>query len=205
MADRYRITYDSSKEDAFVVHMSDDKQVCFTRLGNNLYVYKPPINNNVKAQLLNTVEENKSFYTQRQFDRAKRARDLYHALGTPSINDFKAMLRMNTITNNPVTTEDINIAEKIFGIDIGRMKVKTTRRKPAPVVNDYVEIPKELIATQREVTLCMDSMKVNGIVFLTAVSKNLQYRTAQFVKHQTAEVYREALKELFRIYNTGGF
>lgn len=107
MADRYRITYDSSKEDAFVVHISDDKEVRFNRLGNNLYVYKPPINNYInKAQLLNTVEENKSFYTQRQFDRAKRARDLYHALGTPSIHDFKAMLRMNSINNNPVTTED---------------------------------------------------------------------------------------------------
>jgi hypothetical protein len=206
MADKYRITYDSSNEDAFVVHMSDTKQVRFTRLGNNLYVYKPPIKNRyIKAQLLNTVEENRNFYTQRQFDRAKRARDLYHALGTPSINDFKAMLRMNSITNNPITTEDIKIAENIFGADIGSIKGKTTRRKPAPVVNDYVEIPNELIATQRNVTLCMDGMKVNGVAFLTTVSINLQYRTAQFVKHQTIAVYRGALKELFRIYNTGGF
>jgi hypothetical protein len=89
MADRFRITYDSGKEDAFIVHLSSDKTVRFSRLGNNLYVFKPPIK---ETQLLNTVEENKTFYTQRQFDRAKRARD--------SIKDFKAMLRMNTITNN---------------------------------------------------------------------------------------------------------
>ncbi|KAI2501792.1 Reverse transcriptase (RNA-dependent DNA polymerase) [Fragilaria crotonensis] len=197
MADRYRITYDSGKEDAFVVHLSDDKTVRFARRGNNLYVFKPPIKG---VQLLNTIEENKTFYTQRQFDKAKRARDLYHALGTPSIKDFKAMLRMNTITNNPVTTEDIIVAEKIFGPDIGALKGKTTRRKPAPVVNDYVEIPKELIAAQREVTLNMDGMKVNGLSFLTTVSQNLQYRTAQYVKHQTA-----AVGQTFRIYNAGGF
>ena len=205
MADRYRIKYDSEEDDAFFVYLPN-KTVRFERIGNNLYVYKPR-NKTIpqRIQLLNTVNENKSFYTQRQFERAKRARDLYHALGTPSINDFKSILRMNMITNNPVTTDDIKIAEKIFGPDIGAIKGKTTRRKPAPVVNDYVEIPKELISTQREVTLCMDGMKVNGITFLTTVSRHIQYRTAQYVKHQTAIAYREALGQIFRIYNAGGF
>jgi hypothetical protein len=112
------------------------------------------------------------------------------------VNDFKAMLRMNTIIGNPVTTEDIVMAEQIFGTDIGQIKGKTTRRKPAPVVNDYIEIPKELIATQRKVTLCIDGMKVNGLSFLTTVSRNLQYRTAQYVKHQTVEVYCELLRQV---------
>ena len=130
MADRYRITYDSTKDDAFVVHLPN-KSVRYERIGNNLYVYKPPRKeSSQRLQLLNMVEENTSFYTQRQFNRAKRARDLYHALGTPSIEDFKSMLRMNTVANNPVTTEDIKIAELIFGHDIGDLKGKTTRRKP---------------------------------------------------------------------------
>jgi hypothetical protein len=54
--------------------------------------------------MLITVEENKKIYIERHFERAKQARDLFHALGTPSINDFKAIIRMNTIKNNPVTT-----------------------------------------------------------------------------------------------------
>ena len=104
MADKYRITYDSKKEDAFVVHLPD-KDVRFERMDFNLYVYKPQIEMKTNdVQLLSTVEENKSFYTLRQFERAKRARDLYHALGTPSITDFKAMLRMNTVTGNPRET-----------------------------------------------------------------------------------------------------
>ena len=102
--------------------------------------------------------------------KAKQARDLFHALGTPSINDFKAIIRMNTINNNPVTTDDIKIAEKTFGPDIGTLKGKTTRLKPLPVMNDYIEIPKELIRAQRKVTLCMDGMKVNGQSFLTTIS-----------------------------------
>jgi len=31
------------------------------------------------------------------------------------------------------------------------------------------------------------------------------YRTAQWVKNQTAEVYRDALIQVFHVYNTGGF
>jgi hypothetical protein len=99
-------------------------------------------------QLLNTVEENMTLYTQKQFQQAKRAQELYHALGTPSLSDFKAVLRMNLINNNPITTKDIELAEKIFGQDIGSSKGKTTCHTPAPVVEDYIDIPKELVETQ---------------------------------------------------------
>ena len=138
MAGWYKITYDSDNGDFFLVHLSNDRVICFQRLSNNLYAYKPErkVPQRTRLQLLNTMDENKSFYTQRQFDQAKRARDLYHALGTPSIEDFKAMLRMNTVANNPVTTEDVKIAEQIFGNNIGALKGKTTRRKPLPVVSD---------------------------------------------------------------------
>ena len=40
MKDRHRITYDGSKEDAFIVHLPD-RQVRFHR-ENDIYVYKPP-------------------------------------------------------------------------------------------------------------------------------------------------------------------
>ena len=41
MADKYRINYDSDKEDAYIVHFPD-KPVQFERIGMNLYVFKPP-------------------------------------------------------------------------------------------------------------------------------------------------------------------
>jgi hypothetical protein len=52
---------------------------------------------------------------------------------------------MNCIKDNPVTTEDIDIAETIFGPDIGVLKGKTTRQRPIHVVADYVDIPEELL------------------------------------------------------------
>jgi hypothetical protein len=131
-----------------------------------------------QAQFLETVNENKKFYTKRQFEQAKRARELLYSLGYPSINDMKAIIWMNAIKNNPVTTEDVDIAKKIFGPDIATLKGKTTRRAPIPVIEDRIEIPRELITAQYSVTLCIDGMKVNDISFLTTISKNLMYQTA---------------------------
>ena len=151
------------------------------------------------VNMLNTINENRNFYSARQFEHAKRARDMYHAIGTPSIADFKAVIRMNAIGNNPVATKDIDLAEKIFGPDIGHLKGKSTRRMAAPVVNDEIEIPRELIRSQRDITLCIDAMRVNGLWFLTTISKNLYYRTAQYVGKQTPQIYQAALADVIRV------
>jgi hypothetical protein len=91
---------------------------------------------------------------------------------------MKAIIWMNAIKNNPVTKEDVNIAEKIFGPDVATLKDKMTCHAPIPVIEDHIEIPRELITTQYSVTLCLNGMKVNNISFLTTISKNLLYQTA---------------------------
>jgi hypothetical protein len=165
MAKRHRITYDSNKEDTFTVYLPD-KRIKFTKTDQGLYVFKPKIRktNRIESQFVNTTDENKTFFTTRRVDKAKQARELYHALGTPSIQFSKAILCMNLIANNPVTTEDIEIAEEIFGPDISSLKGKTTKRKPALVISDYIEIPPELTIKQQDVTLCIDCMKIQWFV-----------------------------------------
>jgi hypothetical protein len=83
---------------------------------------------------LKVSKKTKLLYTDRQIQRAKLARSIYHAIGTPSLKDFKTIITSNTIKNIPITVDDINIAEKVFGPDIGALKGKTTRQKPALVV-----------------------------------------------------------------------
>ena len=104
-----------------------------------------------------------------------------------------------------MTIEDVNIAEKIFGLDVGSIKGKTTREKPAPIVSDFIEIPHELIEAQRNVTLCIDTMKINSLPFLVTVSRKILYRTAEWVTSHKVPVYRSALKDVFCIYNQVGF
>jgi hypothetical protein len=89
-----------------------------------------PPNKNEEVQanhMISTLSENRKGYTERQFINAKRARKLYHILGCPTVENYKHILRQKIIKNCPVTIEDVNIAEKIFGPDIGAMKGKTTR------------------------------------------------------------------------------
>ena len=59
------------------------------------------------------------------------------------MSDLKAIIRMNLIKNNEVSTEDVNLAEKAFGPDVNAIKGKITRSKPTPVMNSKIEIPKE--------------------------------------------------------------
>ena len=63
--------------------------------------------------LVQTVKESENYFTKRQIEQAKQARKLYHSLGVPSMQDFKAL---NVIKNNPVTIEYIDNCEKILMI-----------------------------------------------------------------------------------------
>jgi hypothetical protein len=48
-------------------------------------------------------------------------------------------------------------------------------------------------------------MKVNGLNFLTTISKNIYYCTGQYIKNQTSEEYKSALTSVLATYNLGGF
>jgi hypothetical protein len=84
---------------------------------------------------------------------------------------------MNIIQNCPVTVEDVNIADKIFGPDMSSLKGKSTRRKPKPVRKDLIEIPKEIITKHHDVKLYMDTMYVNECGMLTAINRTIKSRS----------------------------
>ena len=118
MEDKYRVTYDSAKESAFIVHAKNGP-VRFTCSPENLYYYKPKYQGTTTGMtLVETLSENMKFYTPHQVECARQARKLLHVLGCPTIPDLKAIIQSNAINNCPVTIDDINMAEKIFGKDI---------------------------------------------------------------------------------------
>jgi hypothetical protein len=95
---KHRVTYDSEKEDAFIVHKFEcNPKGLYTYKVSDKYLKK-------QSHLINTVKENRVGYTQRQFEQAKKARELYHIVGTPTIESFKRLIKMNAIKNCPVTT-----------------------------------------------------------------------------------------------------
>ena len=63
------------------------------------------------------------------------------------------MLRHNIIQNFPVMVEDTQIADNIFGTDVSTLKKITTRQRPKLVVDDFIEITRELIENDKELIL----------------------------------------------------
>ena len=59
-------------------------------------------------QLVSTVKDNKKFLSDSQQLKAKKARKMMQALGTPTTADLKAIIRMNLIKDCKVNTEDVN-------------------------------------------------------------------------------------------------
>ena len=221
LSDKYHVTYDNKKEDAFIVDMGH-KKVKFPRGRDNMYRFFVPkdiVEENRKAKKeqtnedgehgechsIATVRENRQFYTKRQFERAKEARALYHKVGAPRMENLKAMIRANMIANCPVTVEDINIAQEIFGDDVSTLKGKSTRRKPKPVQDDLIEVPKEIMKKHHRLTLSIDAMHVNKIPMLTTIDHTIKYRGLVPMKNTTADEFYASLDMVVRKYNDAGF
>ena len=210
LVDKHRITFDSSVENAFLVHQPD-KIVKFECTPEGLYTYrvdkdyKKSLTEKGNSHLVTTLSENWKGYTDRQYDRAKTARKLYHIVGTPTVENFKALLRMNAIHNCPVMVEDVKIAERIFEPDMSSLKGKSTRRKPKPVRKDLVEIPNKITEKHHDIELCMDTMFVNECGMLTAIDRSIRFRSVVPIDTKTQSDYYKALDVIFRQYNKGGF
>ena len=132
---QHHITYDSEIEDAFLVHKEDKEPVKFKCTSQGIYAYTIPVCHEenmelAESHLVDTVKENRKGYTQAQFDRAVKARSLYHELGAPTLENYKGFIKMGGVQNCPIRIEDINIAQNIFGPDMATLKGKSTRKKP---------------------------------------------------------------------------
>ena len=213
MTDRYRVTMDSAVEKALFVHLPH-KVVIFKQLKNNLYGMDPSDPNSSitteeyqekNIQLTNIVTDNLKYMSERQRKRAKAARKVFQAVGTPTTQDLKSIIRMNLIKNMEITTEDVNLAKKAFGPDVGSMKGKSTRKSPIPALSNVIEIPTELLSLNEDITLSIDGLNVNTLKFLTSISHDVYYRAGQYLIDATAKEYEKLMYELYYLYRKSGF
>ena len=184
------------ESDTFQVQLSDCINIFGCKQVDNLYVLegnqpqeespKPPSPQENVSQVqvtshVQTIEENAKFLTPKEIAQANVAKWLLHALGYPSVIDLKTIIKMNMIWDNPVTKSNVKLTECLFGPDSPTVKGKTTRHHPHQLVSDVVSIPHKLHDAQHDVCLYIDIMYVNGMPFLTTISKNIKYCTAMWV------------------------
>ena len=189
----YRITYDSSDKNGFVVHRSEFglPDMHFVEHSSGLHIYHPTPE---ELAFLNTVEDNMEGFTKKEIAGAKTARELLKKLCYPSMKDYKWAIASNQIKNCPVTCKDIENAEKIWGKDIATLKGKTVHGKSPRIREITLRIPREFLKLNKEVTLEVDIFFVNKIAFFITLSCGLYYTSVNHLVSRKATKIFAAFK-----------
>ena len=65
--------------------------------------------------------------------------------------------------------------------------------------NRPFQIPEELVQRNKNLELSIDTIYVNGMLFLKSISHELYYRTAQFLPSKKKNNYINCMKEIINI------
>ena len=155
--------------------------------------------------MVQTVRGNYEGYTKREVLRAKEARRAQAMMGNPSEKDYGGMVSNNMIPNCPVARSDIANAKAIFGPDLPSVRGKTVRRAPAPVVADYVAVPRELVEANKVTTLAADVFFVDGTAFLLTVARRIKFVTGEHLPTRTAASLSKHMRRVLDVYQRAGF
>jgi hypothetical protein len=121
------------------------------------------------------------------------------------MKDFKWVIQSNQIKDCPVTVQDIDVAQKIWGKNIAALKGKTTRSKSIPVARDYVKVPMEPMKLHKEVFLTTDILFVNKIPFFLTLSRKISFIAVNHLADCTVPQIFKAFKEMYQYYLRSGF
>ena len=107
---------------------------------------------------------------------------------THTVDNLKAMICMDLIKKNVVTTDNVNLATNAYGPYAGELEGKTTRSRPRPVVRNIVEILCELTEVQKSVTVSMHKLTVNFLKLLSIIYRETYYRIVRYVTKPVASI-----------------
>jgi hypothetical protein len=200
--DKHRVTFDSAGDNKFVVHKTGGTTQSFLKSRRGLYFMNTAT---TSTTLVNTVDNNKTRYTNRNYSQALLARKFQNIIGRPSTRSYLHIVENNLLPNCPVTRDNILAAEDIFGPNLGFLKGKTTRTTPKHVQTQQVNIPINIMTRYKAVTLAVDVMYVNQIPFLMTVSRHIKFGTAEMLKSKSDASLLDAIKHVKKAYATRGF
>jgi hypothetical protein len=199
----YRVVYDSDHGNCFRVTKPDGSIRTFRQSDRGLYYMS--IDDKSNVALVNTVDDNRSRYNNRDYSRAVFARKLQAIIGRPSIQQYKQIVDRNFLPNCPIGRRDINAAEDIFGPDIGCLKGKTVRRATPHAPTKLIPVPMRLMKLYRDVTIAGDILQVNRIPFFATVSHHIRFSTSEMITDQKAPTLLESIKQVRNFYAQRGF
>jgi hypothetical protein len=178
---KFQVTYDSEGDGAFIVHKPDGVDVHFVAHADGLHYHDT---NHRQLTMVSTVAQQSEGFSKKQIAQAKTARDFQTKVGHPSTQDLKSVIQLHLIANCPVTTEDVDRAETIFGPSLPILKGKTTRQSPQSVQTDYVAVPESILSANQHVTLFGDIFFINKVPFFATISDHLKFTTTEHIANR---------------------
>jgi hypothetical protein len=154
----YRVTMDTSRSKALVVHRRDGSTIVFSSSQNGLYKHELTENESINDvwTMLEYVGDVAKNYTKRAYKRALMARKFQNIIMRQSTRKYKDVV-VDHMRGCPVTKADIQAAENIFGLNLGSLKGKTVRRPNEHVQAGIAAVPLEVIQLYRQVAIAMTS------------------------------------------------
>ena len=204
ISDRFRVTMDTGADNAFHVHKHDGESIRFHRGQNDLY-YMDISSPESTLLTIATVGNKQDKYSDADCRRAERAAKLQEIVMFPGDADFLKMLDSKTLANCKVTRRDFRMARDIYGRNEAIIKGRTTRRQPEAVEIEITDVPRHILKNYGDVTLCVDIFYVNGIRFITSISKHIKFRTARAITNMRRSTITSALEGIVGIYSARGF
>ena len=199
-----RITHKVDPVSTFTVQKTDGTMAEFRMQECGLHCYDPR-SAAKQFTMVETVQSNEAGYTKKQILGAKKAREFQSIVGHPSTADLRVIIQSNQIANCPVTIDDLDRAEKIYGPSVAIVKGKTVRKTPDAVKTDVVAVPEQILSANKNVTLNGDVFFVNQVPFFATISDNIRLTTALYCKNRTKKQLVSAMGTVVKIYSARGF
>ena len=200
----HHVTFDSN-ENTFTIHKRDGTKHALQQSSRGFYFMDTTNNVQESAFLINTVENKRLNYSNRDYSQAVLAQNLQQTIGHPSLKSFLKIIDNNLLKNCSITRRDIMIAKDIFGPDVGDLKGKTVRNSPAPVKVPVTSIPEPIMSHYRNVVLASDIMFVNKVAFLVTISRHLYFGTTEAIANQQLKTVAQSIKQEYKLYLQRGF
>ena len=127
-----------------------------------------------------------------------------HLLGFLSERDLDNMVRSNMIVNSPVTFDNVKNSKLLFGPDINSLKGKSVRRNPDSVVTDYVDIPREILESHKELEVLTEIMFINKLPFLVSINQQLKFTMIEYLSRKNEIALVTSIHKIVCYYKSHG-
>ena len=142
-----KITMDSSKEKVMLLH-HNGRIIKFEECVDGHYYWDSKETSSLKSKdsitaysFINTVANNRSWFTQRNVKGAEKERKLQSIIAWPGDQQYHKIIQTNQLMNSSLIIDDVICATEIHGPALPILQSRTTRVKPTKVQVQKLPLP----------------------------------------------------------------